>query len=333
VRQEARSTRERSERQRRGIGKLASLGDWWVFLASNIRHAVAMTTTGVARNGDVEISYEVLGPPDGQPLLLVMGLGMQRIFWPDEFCQGLIDRGFTITRFDNRDAGESTHFRTAGRPSMLAMFTRPETVAPYRLDDMADDAVAVLDAVDWPTAHVAGASMGGMIAQTLAIRHPERVRTLTSIMSTPAPRVGRASLKAAIKLGRAGDIRTPEQAAERMVDVFRTIGSPGYPLDEVWLRDIGHRAFHRGQADPGAIPRQLSAINASGDRRIRLAGVRVPTLVIHGESDPLVRPAGGRATAAAVPGARLVTFAGMGHDMPRELWSAIQDEIAKLADQ
>jgi pimeloyl-ACP methyl ester carboxylesterase len=285
----------------------------------------------VARNGDVELSYEVLGPPDQEPLLLVMGLGMQRISWPDDFCDGLIERGFTVARFDNRDSGESTHFTAAGRPSTLALFTRPGAVAPYRLDDMADDAAAVLDAVGWPSAHVVGASMGGMIVQALAIRHPRRVRTLTSIMSTPAPRIGRARLKAVLKLGRGGDVATVEEAAERMVDVFRTIGSPGFPRDEVWLRDTGRRAYQRGHSDAGAVPRQLAAINASGDRRIGLSQVRVPTLVIHGESDPLVQPAGGRATAAAVPGARLVTYQGMGHDLPRELWPAIQDEIAKLA--
>jgi pimeloyl-ACP methyl ester carboxylesterase len=292
---------------------------------------LAAMNTGVAHNGDVELSYEVLGPLDREPLLLVMGLGMQRISWPDDFCDGLIERGFTVVRFDNRDSGESTHFTAAGRPSTLALFTRPEAVAPYRLDDMADDAVAVLDAVGWPSAHVVGASMGGMIAQALAIRHPQRVRTLTSIMSTPSPRIGRAKMKAALKLGRGGDIRTVEAAAERMVDVFRTIGSPGFPLDEVWLRDTGRRAYQRGHSDAGAVPRQLAAINASGDRQIGLSQVRVPTLVIHGESDPLVQPAGGRATAAAVRGARLVTYKGMGHDFPRELWPAIQDEIAKLA--
>jgi pimeloyl-ACP methyl ester carboxylesterase len=244
---------------------------------------LAAMNTGVARNGDVELSYEVLGAPDREPLLLVMGLGMQRISWPDDFCAGLVERGFTVARFDNRDSGESTHFTAAGRPSVVALFTRPEAVAPYRLDDMADDAVAVLDALGWSSAHVVGASMGGMIA------------------------------------------------AERMVDVFRTIGSPGFPLDEVWLRDTGRRAFQRGHADAGAVPRQLAAINASGDRRPGLSRVRVPTLVVHGDSDPLVQPAGGRATAAAVPGARLVTYKGMGHDFPRELWPAIQDEIAKLA--
>jgi pimeloyl-ACP methyl ester carboxylesterase len=288
-------------------------------------------TTGVARHGYVEISYEVLGPPDQEPLLLVMGLGMQRISWPDDFCDGLVERGFTVARFDNRDSGESTHFTAAGRPSIVAMFTQPALVAPYRLADMADDAVAVLDALGWSSAHVVGASMGGMIVQALAIKHPQRVRTLTSIMSTPSPRIGRAKMKAALKLGRGGDIHTIEQAAERMVDVFRTIGSPGFPLDEVWLRDVGRRAYQRGHSDAGAIPRQLAAINASGDRRDGLSQVRVPTLVIHGESDPLVQPAGGRATAAAVPGARLVTFKGMGHDFPRHLWPAMHDEIAKLA--
>jgi len=292
---------------------------------------LAAMTTGVARHADVEISYELLGPPDQEPLLLVMGLGMQRIGWPDDFCEGLVERGFTVARFDNRDCGESTHFTAAGRPSMLALFIRPESVAAYHLDDMADDAVAVLDALGWSSAHVVGASMGGMIAQAFAIGHPRRVRTLTSIMSTPSRRVGRAKLKAAMKLGRGGDIHNVEEAAERMVDVFRTIGSPGYPLDEVWLRDTGRRAYQRGHSDAGAVPRQLAAINASGDRRSGLAGVRVPTLVIHGEADPLVQPAGGRATAAAVPGARLVTYKGMGHDLPRELWPAMQDEIAKLA--
>jgi pimeloyl-ACP methyl ester carboxylesterase len=292
---------------------------------------LAAMNTGVARNGDVELSYEVLGAPDREPLLLVMGLGMQRISWPDDFCAGLVERGFTVARFDNRDSGESTHFTAAGRPSVVALFTRPEAVAPYRLDDMADDAAAVLDGLGWSSAHVVGASMGGMIAQALAIRHPQRVRSLTSIMSTPSPRIGRATMRAAMKLGRGGEIRTVEDAAERMVDVFRTIGSPGYPLDEVWLRDTGRRAFQRGHADAGAVPRQLAAINASGDRRSGLSRVRVPTLVIHGDSDPLVQPAGGRATAAAVPGARLVTYKGMGHDFPRELWPAIQDEIAKLA--
>jgi pimeloyl-ACP methyl ester carboxylesterase len=171
--------------------------------------------------------------------------------------------------------------------------------------------------------------MGGMIAQMVAISHPQRVRSLTSIMSTPAPAIGRPTLRAAVALSRAR-VRTVEEAAERMVHVFRVIGSPGYPLDEVWLRDVGRRSYVRSH-DPGTVPRQLAAIQASGDRRPGLATVRVPTLVVHGDADPLVRPAGGRATAAAVPGARLVTYPGMGHDFPRELWPSILEEIAKNA--
>jgi pimeloyl-ACP methyl ester carboxylesterase len=309
------------------MASLASRGWSWATQSGML----TFMTTGIARNGPVEISYEVMDPPGGEPLLLIMGLGMQRISWHDEFCGGLIERGFTVARFDNRDCGDSSHFVSAGRPSTVALFTRPASVAAYRLSDMADDAVAVLDALRWPSAHIVGASMGGMIAQTLAIRHPDRVRTLTSIMSTPAPSVGRASLRAARKLGQGGPIRTPQQAGERMVDVFRTIGSPDFPLDVDWLRATGQQAFHRGHSDAGAVPRQLAAINASGDRREGLAGVRVPTLVIHGDRDPLVRPAGGRATAAAVPGARLVMYKGMGHDFPRDLWPAMLDEIAKLA--
>ncbi len=299
-----------------------------VFPVPALRHAVAMTT-GTARHGTVCLAYETLGRPGGEPMLLIMGLGMQRISWPDGFCDGLIERGFTLARFDNRDSGESTHFR--GRPSTLATLTRAASVAPYRLSDMADDAVAVLDALGWASAHLVGVSMGAMIAQVMTIAHPDRVRTLTSIMSTPAPTVGRPRLKAIAALAR-GPASTIEEAAERMVRVFRVIGSPRYPRDEEWLRDTGRRAYQRGH-DRNAVPRQLAAIRASGDRRPRLSGIRVPALVIHGDADPLVRPDGGRATAAAIPGARLVMYPGMGHDLPRELWPAMQDEIAKLAAQ
>jgi pimeloyl-ACP methyl ester carboxylesterase len=289
---------------------------------------ISAMTSGTAHNADVAIAYEVLGPPDGEPILLIMGLGMQMIGWPDEFCAGLVERGFTVARLDNRDSGASTHFK--GHPSTLALLTRPRAVAQYRLSDMAADAIAVLDALGWASAHIVGASMGGMIAQTMAIRYPQRVRTLTSIMSTPAPQVGRAKLTAVAAL-RGGRIANGEQAAERMVHVFRTIGSPGYVHDEVWLREVGRQAYQRGRSDAAAVPRQLAAINASGDRRPQLAAVKVPTLVLHGDADPLVRPAGGRATAAAVPGARLVMYAGMGHDLPRELWPAMLTEIAGIA--
>ncbi|MEV0565240.1 alpha/beta fold hydrolase [Dactylosporangium sp. NPDC050588] len=282
----------------------------------------------LARRDDVTIAYERLGPPGGEPLLLIMGLGMQLLSWPDELCAELTGRGYSVVRFDNRDAGESTHWSQAGNPSLFDLLTRPRAVAPYRLTDMALDAVAVLDAVGWPSAHVAGASLGGMIAQTLAIGHPDRVRTLTSIMSTPAPQIGRARLGALRALG-IPPATTRDEAGERMLQVFTAIGSPAYPRDEAWLRDVGRRAYDRGH-DPAGARRQLAAIRASGDRRPGLATVRVPTLVVHGAADPLIRVAGGRATAAAVPGARLVVHPGMGHDLPRPLWTPILDEIGAL---
>ncbi len=277
----------------------------------------------------MQIAYEVLGPPSGEPLLLVMGLGMQMIAWPDDFCAGLVRRGFMVVRFDNRDTGLSAHLHRAGAPSLPMLFLRPGAVAAYRLEDMADDAVAVLDAVACPSAHVVGASLGGMIAQTLAIRHPRRVRTLTSIMSTPSPRIGRPRLAARLAV-RPQRVRNRDEAAKRMVDVFRVIGSPGYRLDEDWLRELGRRSYDRSH-DPAGALRQLAAIGASGDRRPGLAHIRVPTLVLHGEADPLIPPVGGRATAAAVPGARLVIYPGMGHHLPRELWPAMIDEISMLA--
>lgn len=286
-----------------------------------------MVTAQAHRDG-VTIAYERLGPADGEPLLLIMGLGMQLLAWPDEFCAMLTDRGYSVVRFDNRDAGESTHWTHAGNPRLLDVLTRPRAVAPYRLTDMAADAVAVLDAVGWPTAHVVGASLGGMIAQTVAIEHPGRVRTLTSIMSTPAPQIGRPRLAAFAALGRR-PATTRDEAAERTVRTFTAIGSPGYPRDEEWLRDVGRRAYDRG-SDPAGARRQLAAIRASGDRRAALAEVSVPTLVLHGDADPLVRVAGGRATAAAVPGARLVVYPGMGHDLPRPLWPQFVAEIAAL---
>ena len=281
-----------------------------------------------ARNGNVTIAYERLGPADGVPLLLVMGLGMQMVFWPDDFCQALVDRGFAVARFDNRDVGQSTHFTQAGAPNLVSVYTRPATAAAYRLSDMADDGVAVLDALGWSSAHVVGVSLGGMIAQTIAIRHPDRVRTLTSMMSTPSPRIGRPRLAALAVLG-GRDAPDRERAGERMVRVFRVIGSPGYPHDEAWLREVGRRAYDRGH-DPAGVRRQLAAIVASGDRRPGLANVSVPTLVLHGDADPLVRLSGGLATAAAVPGSRLVVFRGMGHDLPRALWPDLIDQICTI---
>jgi pimeloyl-ACP methyl ester carboxylesterase len=293
---------------------------------------LAAMNTGVARNGDVELSYEVLGAPDLEPLLLVMGLGMQRISWPDDFCAGLVERGFTVARFDNRDSGESTHFTAAGRPSVVALFTRPEAVAPYRLDDMADDAVAVLDALGWSSAHVVGASMGGMIAQALTVRHPERVRSLTSIMSTPefvepAPEMV-AMLATPVPHER-------EAYIEHAVDIWRLLGGSGFPrtpADDDEARRISAMAYDR-HFDPNATSRQLAAILASEPRRTALGGVRVPTVVIHGSADRLIPPIGGEMTAAAIPGSDLLVIEGMGHELPAGAWPAMVDAISMLTER
>lgn len=285
-------------------------------------------------NGDVELAYETVGDPEGEPLLLVMGTGGQMLSWPDGFCDLLTRRGFCVARFDNRDAGLSTHLTASGTPNQLTMLLRPAAAAVYRLEDMAGDAVAVLDALGWPSAHVVGMSQGGMIAQTLAVRYPDRVRSLTSIASSPAPRLGQptpGTLLQVLRVANPKRVKSAEDLAQYQVELRRVTGSPGYPADEEWLREVGRRAYDRGGLDQAAVQRQTAAIAASGDRREELRQVRVPTLVLHGADDRMIRPVAGRATAGAIPGARLVTYPGMGHELPRALWPAIVDEIAALA--
>jgi pimeloyl-ACP methyl ester carboxylesterase len=287
------------------------------------------STTDRAAHGAVELAWERLGPGTGEPLLLVMGFAVHRQFWPDGLCAQLVEAGFDVVRFDNRDAGESTHLSDLHAPPWPAVMTVPKLVSAYRLDDMAADCAAVIDAAGWESAHVVGVSMGGMIGQTLAIEHPARVRSLTSISSTPAPKIGQPTL-AARRVFLIPAPRTPQQAADRIVKQFRIIGSPGYPLEEEWLRDYAATAFLRSH-DPAGMARQLAAIMASGSRVERLGAVRAPTLVIHGVADPLVQPQGALSTARAVPGSRLVLHAGMGHDLPRALWPTITADIARLA--
>jgi pimeloyl-ACP methyl ester carboxylesterase len=283
--------------------------------------------TRPARNGAVELVHERLGS-SGEPLLLISGLGMQLTFWTDELLAAFADAGFDVARFDNRDVGRSTALSSLGAPSLAWMLARPRAAARYLLTDMAADAVAVLDALGWESAHLFGTSMGGMIAQTVAIERPSRVRSLTSVMSSPGPWIARPQLRAALALA-SPPAASAAEAGERVVATFRTIGSPGYRLDEDFLRSYGQEAFSRTR-DPAGGRRQLAAIMASPDRRPGLSGVTVPTLVLHGEADPLIPLAGGLATAAAVPGARLVTFPGMGHSLPRELHPRIAAEMATL---
>jgi pimeloyl-ACP methyl ester carboxylesterase len=285
----------------------------------------------IARVNGVEIAYERLGDPSGQPLLLVMGLGMQLIHWDLELCQMLVDRGFHVIRFDNRDVGHSTKIDAPVPDARRAMIGL-RVDAPYRLTDMAGDAVGVLDHLGIEAAHVVGASMGGMIAQTIAIEHPERVLSLTSIMSTTGERkVGRPKLRVWGVLVRRAP-RDEQGFIEHFVRVFRMIGSRGFPFDEERIRAEAAATYERDHSAAGT-GRQLAAILASGDRTERLRSVRVPTTVIHGRDDPLVPFRGGRATAEAIPDAQLIAIPGMGHDLPREIWPQVVDAIAETASR
>ncbi len=285
--------------------------------------------TAIDANG-ITIEYESRG--EGDPLLLVMGLGGQLTDWPEEVVDGLVADGFRVIRFDNRDIGLSTEF-TWDAPSQVkavlgAMARRP-VKSEYLLRDMAADAVGLLDALEVPSAHVVGISMGGMIAQTIAIEHADRVRSLTSIMSnTGDRRHGKVAPKLMSKIAR---LPTPtrETAVERSVAMFRLISGPHFDESEHRLRAKAgvERSFR-----PQGTARQTTAIMASPDRTPGLRRVTAPTLVVHGLVDPLVRPSGGIATARAVPGSRLIMYPDMGHDLPRPRWTDLITEIRRTAD-
>ena len=289
-----------------------------------------------ARVNGIELEYESFGRTGDPALLLVMGLGAQMILWHEEFCESLAGRGFRVIRYDNRDVGRSTWLDEAGVPdvpgALAAAATGGAIEAPYLLGDMAADGVALLDELQVGAAHVVGASMGGMIAQSIAIEHAGRVRTLTSIMSTTGhPGLPQARPEAMALLMTPVPVERAAQI-ERAVQVSRTIGSPAYPGDEAELRALAGHAFDRGVNPPG-FARQLVAILASGSRRDALGTVRAPTLVIHGADDPLVPVEAGRDTAESVPGAELLEIPGMGHDLPRALWPTVVDAISKHAEK
>jgi pimeloyl-ACP methyl ester carboxylesterase len=278
----------------------------------------------------IEIAYQEIGDPGGEPLLLVMGLGMQMLGWHEEFCTTLAERGFRVVRFDNRDIGRSTKIDLARVPSRLDMVLGRRSTAPYLLRDMAADTTGLMDHLEIESAHVVGVSMGGMIAQTLAIESPERVRSLVSMMSTTGSRrVGRPAPKTFATL-MASPAPGRDAAIEQAVQTFRVIGSPGYPTDERHVREVAGASYDRSHSRAGVL-RQLHAITASGDRTPALRRLRLPATVIHGSRDPLINPSGGRATARAIPGAHLRILAGMGHDLPRPLWPTFVDEVAATA--
>jgi pimeloyl-ACP methyl ester carboxylesterase len=277
-----------------------------------------------AGNG-IRIAYEEFGDPANPPLLLVMGLGTQMLGWREGFCRALAGEGLRVIRFDNRDAGLSTHLD--GMPDLAAVMRGDTSSARYRLEDMAADTAGLLDALGLESAHVVGASMGGMIAQMLAAGWPDRVRSLTSIMSTTGEAAVSQPTPEAMAVLTQRAPRNVDEAGDRAVAAYRVIGSPGFEFDEEEVRALGRTSYERAH-DPPGFARQLAAIWASGDRTEAVRRITAPTLVIHGVQDPLVQIAGGRATAAAIDGSELVEFDGMGHDLPRALWPQIVDAIA-----
>jgi pimeloyl-ACP methyl ester carboxylesterase len=289
----------------------------------------------IQANG-INIAYETHGDPANPPLLLVMGLGAQLTLWPIELVEALVARGYYVIRHDNRDIGLSEKFTEHGVPNVrrvaLMRLLGLRARIPYRLADMAADAAALLDSLGIEKAHVVGASMGGMIAQLMAVNHPDKVLTLTSIMSTTGnrrlPQARPEALNAL--LDRPPLEASLEQVIPIGIRVARAIGSPAFPAPEERLRDRIARDYARSFHPTGA-GRQLAAILDDGDRRARLKRVSIPALVIHGADDPLVPVEGGRDTAACIPGARLLEIKGMGHDLPLELVDQVADAIAGIA--
>ena len=284
-----------------------------------------------ARVGDVELAYETFGDSGDPAVLMVMGLGAQMIFWPDELCEALAEAGLFVVRFDNRDAGRSTVFGELAAPD-VGRVIEGRADAPYLLADMASDAIGLLDHLGIDRAHMVGASLGGMIAQRVAIDYPGRVLTLASIMSTTGDRTVGHPTPAAMEVLMTRAPTDRDGYIESTVAARRVIGSQ--PPDEARTRELAERAFHRGY-HPDGTARQFAAIVASPDRTPELAGIGVPTVVIHGAEDGLIDVSGGKATAAAIPDAHLVVVDGMGHDLPawalEEISGALTRNFARVA--
>ena len=283
----------------------------------------------VPANG-IRLEYDTIGDPDQPPILLVPGLGVQLTGWPDRFCDELTARGFFVIRYDNRDAGLSTILDGGPAPDPMAVYLGDPSSVAYTLEDMADDGAGLLDALGIPAAHLVGSSLGAMIAQTMAARHPEKTRSLCSMSSTTGNRAVGQPTDEAFELLARPPATTREEFIEAGVASHRVLGSPLYPCDEGQMRLQAGRAFDRAY-NPEGTGRQLCAIIASGDRTASLAGITAPTVVIHGTEDKLITPSGGEATAKAIPGAELLMIEGMGHDFPSGVWPRIIDAIVENA--
>jgi pimeloyl-ACP methyl ester carboxylesterase len=297
-------------------------------------NALAHQPPQLVRANGIDLCYEIFGDANAEPMLLIMGLGAQMIHWDDDFCRQLAARGFRVIRFDNRDIGQSSKLTGGKRLSPVELlklrFLKIPVAAPYRLHDMALDVVGLMDALGIQSAHLVGASMGGMIAQEVAISFPQRVRSLTSIMSTTSnPKLPPPTREASAML-MAPPPTTKEEYFERYAQTWKLLRVGSFPQDEALDRGRAERAFARG-LNPAGVGRQLRAILASGSRKERLGSVKAPTLVIHGTVDPLVPPEAGKDTAASIPGAKLVMIEGMGHALPIPMWPEVIGAIDKHA--
>jgi pimeloyl-ACP methyl ester carboxylesterase len=288
----------------------------------------------IARANGIDICYEIFGDANAEPLLLIMGLAAQMIHWDDDFCRQLAARGFRVIRFDNRDIGKSTRLTGGKRLTPLELlklrFLKIPVQASYKLRDMAEDTTGLMDVLGIKSAHLVGASMGGMIAQEIAISFPQRVRSLTSIMSSTGNPKDPPPTREAAALLMAAPPATKQEYIERFAKTWKILRGGSFPEDEALDRSRAERTYERG-LNPAGVGRQLRAILASGSRKQRLRSVKAPTLVIHGSVDPLVRPQAGRDTAASIPGAKLLMIEGMGHALPIPMWPQVIDAIDKHA--
>jgi pimeloyl-ACP methyl ester carboxylesterase len=293
---------------------------------------IERTATNVGPSG-IETAYERRGNATDPVVLLIMGGAAQLVHWPDGFLAALLRRGLQLIRFDNRDAGRSTHFHNAPTPDVRAALAGDLSSAAYTLSDMAADTVGLLDALELDAAHIVGLSLGGAIAQTIAIEHPARIISLTSMMSTTGDMtVGQVHPETLKSVFGGPPATTRQEVIDRTVRVFSVIGSPAYPTDPAAIAERAGLAWDRGH-DELAIARQGVASLASGDRTSRLQKLDLPTLVIHGLADPICDVSGGRATAAAIPGAELVVIEGLGHNLPPGLWERFADHIAEVVQR
>jgi pimeloyl-ACP methyl ester carboxylesterase len=278
----------------------------------------------------IELEYDVTGDPGAQPLILVMGFAQQMIMWDPRFCAKLAGKGFRVVRFDNRDVGLSTHLTPLGTPDFMRAMMGDRSAAPYGIEDMADDLAGLMTALDLRAAHIVGASMGGMIVQETAIRHPDRVLSLASIMSTTGNRAAAQSKPEALAMLLRPPPSGRAEMLERVPQVWKVLGSPGFPLDTERLLARAGAAWDRNH-DAEGIARQAAATFTQRDRTADLGKVRAPAVVIHGVDDPLISLSGGQATARAIPGAKLVAIPGMGHDLPEGAWDLVVDAIVDNA--